>query len=156
MILAGTRIGDRTIVGDQAFVRERSQIGVETTIGRGSVIDNEVIVGDRVNIQTMVYVTAHTRVEDDVFIGPGVVTTNDDTAGRRPGERAAPRPHDSPCFADRRRLGHLARRRGIGEEAFVAAGAVVTNDVPPRGVVLGVPARAAREVPWEDLIERHR
>jgi acetyltransferase-like isoleucine patch superfamily enzyme len=44
----------------------------------------------------------------------------------------------------------------IGEEAFVAAGAVVTRDVPPRGVVLGVPAQLVREVPDEDLIERWR
>ncbi len=42
----------------------------------------------------------------------------------------------------------------VGEEAFVAAGAVVTNDVAPRAVVLGVPARQVRQVPDEDLLER--
>ena len=42
----------------------------------------------------------------------------------------------------------------IGEEAFVAAGALVTRDVPPRAVVMGVPARVVREVPDEDLLER--
>ena len=42
----------------------------------------------------------------------------------------------------------------IGEEAFVAAGAVVTSDVPPRAVVMGVPARVVRQVPDEDLLER--
>ena len=41
-----------------------------------------------------------------------------------------------------------------GEEAFVAAGAVVTADVPPRKVVMGVPARLVRDVPDEDLLER--
>ena len=44
----------------------------------------------------------------------------------------------------------------IGEEAFIAAGAVVTRDVPPRGVVMGVPGRVVREVPDEDLLERWR
>ena len=44
----------------------------------------------------------------------------------------------------------------IGEEAFVAAGAVVTHDVPPRAVVMGVPARVVREVPGEDRLERWR
>ena len=44
----------------------------------------------------------------------------------------------------------------IGEEAFIAAGAVVTRDVPARGVAMGVPARVVREVPDEDLLERWR
>jgi UDP-2-acetamido-3-amino-2,3-dideoxy-glucuronate N-acetyltransferase len=44
----------------------------------------------------------------------------------------------------------------IGEEAFVASGAVVTRDVPPRTVVMGVPARAVREVPEADLIAAWR
>jgi len=44
----------------------------------------------------------------------------------------------------------------VGEEAFVAGGAVVTKDVPPRAVVMGVPARVVREVPDEDLLERWR
>ena len=44
----------------------------------------------------------------------------------------------------------------IGEEAFVAAGAVVTRDVPPRAVAMGVPARVVREVGDEDLLERWR
>ena len=44
----------------------------------------------------------------------------------------------------------------IGEEAFIAAGALVTRDVPARAVVMGVPARVVRTVPEEDLLERWR
>ena len=70
-------------------MRERSRIGAGTVIGRGSVVDNDVAVGARVRVQTSVYLTAGTLVEDDVFIGPGVTTTNDDTMSRHGPEDAA-------------------------------------------------------------------
>jgi acetyltransferase-like isoleucine patch superfamily enzyme len=124
-------------------------------IGRGSAVDNDVVVGARVRVQTDVYLTAYSVVEDDVFVGPGAVTTNDSTMGRH-----------GPEYALRGATLRRACRIGaaavitpgveVGEEAYVAAGAVVTRDVPPRAVVMGVPARAVREVGDEDLLERWR
>ena len=70
------------IVGDQSYVRERSRVGPNSVIGRGSAIDNDVVIGARVRVQTNVYVTGFSVVEDDVFLGPGVMTTNDDAMGR--------------------------------------------------------------------------
>jgi acetyltransferase-like isoleucine patch superfamily enzyme len=155
IVFAGASVGEGTIVGDQSFVRERSTIGARSLIGRGSVVDNDVSVGARVSVQTSVYLTAFTVVEDDVFVGPGVTTTNDHAMGRHP--------HDAPL---RGAILRRACRIGggavltpgveIGEEAFVAAGAVVTGDVPPRAVAMGVPARVVREVAEEDLLERWR
>jgi acetyltransferase-like isoleucine patch superfamily enzyme len=155
VVLAGARIGAQAIIGDQAFVRERSIVGAGSVVGRGSVVDNDVAIGERARIQTNVYVTAFTVVEDDVFIGPGVVMTNDHTMARHPrgGELRG------PALRRACRVGGgavLAPGVEVGEEAFVAAGAVVTRDVPARAVVMGVPARVAREVPDEDLIERWR
>jgi len=153
IVFAGARIGRGTIIGDQAFVRERSTVGEGCVIGRAATIDCDVTIGDRVRIQTQVYVTAFSTVEDDVFIGPCAMTTNDNTMARRPpGE-----PMRGATLRRACRIGGgavLVPGIEIGEEAFVAAGAVVTNDVPSRGFVMGVPARVVRQVPEDQLLER--
>jgi len=90
-----------------------------------------------------------------VFLGPGVLTTNDDTMGRHARGEAL----RGPVLRRACRVGGgavLVPGVEVGEEAFVAAGAVVTADVPPRAVVMGVPARVVREVGEADLIERWR
>jgi acetyltransferase-like isoleucine patch superfamily enzyme len=155
VVFAGAKVADEAILGDQSYVRERSSIGAGSVIGRGSVVDNDVVVGARVKVQTNVYLTAFTVIEDDVFVGPGATTTNDDTMNR----------HGPEMCLRGATLRRACRVGGgavitpgveIGEEAFVAAGAVVTKDVPPRAVVIGVPARVVREVAEHDLLERWR
>jgi UDP-2-acetamido-3-amino-2,3-dideoxy-glucuronate N-acetyltransferase len=155
VVFASARVGAGSIVGDQAFVRERSTIGVNTVVGRGSAIDNDVTIGDRVRIQTSVYVTGFSVIEDDVFVGPCAMTTNDDTMNRHAdGFQLAGATLRRAC-----RIGGgvvLTPGVEIGEEAFIAAGAVVTANVPSRGFVMGVPGRVVREVRDEDLLERWR
>src|SRR5205807_8236262 len=120
-----------------------------------STVDFGAGVRARVLIQTPVYLTAGALVEDDVFVGPGVVTTDDDTMSRHPrGE-----PLRGPVLRRACRVGGgavLVPGVEIGVEAFVAAGAVVTRDVAAREVVMGTPARRVRRVPDEDLLERWR
>lgn len=155
VVFAGARIAAGAILGDQSFVRERTSIGERSVIGRGSVVDNDVQVGARVRVQTNVYLTAFTVVEDDVFVGPCASTTNDDTMARHPPEMEL----RGALLRRACRIGGgvlLTPGVEIGEEAFVAAGALVTRDVPPRAVVMGVPARVVREVGEEDLLERWR
>jgi UDP-2-acetamido-3-amino-2,3-dideoxy-glucuronate N-acetyltransferase len=155
IVFAGATVGTGAILGDQSYVRERATIGERTLIGRGSCVDNDVRVGDRVSVQTGVYLTAFSVVEDDVFVGPCAMTTNDDTMGRHGPDHAL---RGATLRRACRVGGGAVLTPGIevGEEAFVAAGALVTKDVPARAVVMGVPARVVREVPDEDLLARHR
>jgi UDP-2-acetamido-3-amino-2,3-dideoxy-glucuronate N-acetyltransferase len=155
VVLAGARIGARAVVGDRAHVRERAAVGDGSVVGSGSAVDNDVTIGARVKIQTGCYVTAFSVVEDDVFVAPGVTTTNDNEMGRH--ERGA------------RLRGAILRRAcrvgagsillpgiEVGEEAFVAAGALVTHDVDARTLVMGVPARVVRQVEDAELLEQWR
>jgi UDP-3-O-[3-hydroxymyristoyl] glucosamine N-acyltransferase len=153
VVYASSRIGAGAIIGDQSQVRERSTIGPGSVLGRGSSIDFDCTVGARVLIQSGVYVTGGSVVEDDVFLAPGVLTTNDNAMGRHG-------PHEplrGAVFRRACRVGGgviLVPGVVVGEEAFIAAGAVVTRDVGDREVVVGVPGRVVRSVGDEDLLER--
>lgn len=151
VVFAGARLAEGVIVGDLAVVRERAVIGAGTVVGRGATVDPDTVVGARVRLQSHVYITGGSIVEDDVFVGPCAVTTNDDTMARLPaGTELRGATLRRAC-----RVGGgavLTPGTEIGEEAFVAAGAVVTADVPPRAVVMGVPARVVRKVPESELL----
>lgn len=153
IVFAGAELAPGAIAGDQSYVRERAVIGAGSLVGRGSAVDNDARIGARVRVQTNCYLTAFAEVEDDVFIGPGVTFANDDTMARHAVDAEVP----SPRLRRACRIGAgavLCPGVEIGEEAFVAAGAVVAEDVAPLAVVMGVPAREVRRVPGEDLIER--
>jgi acetyltransferase-like isoleucine patch superfamily enzyme len=152
VVFAGSFVGERVIVGDQACVRERCTIGDDVVIGRGSLVENDTSVGALTKIQAHAYITAYSVLEDNVFIAPCVVTTNDNFMGR------TEKRHDlvkGPTIRSGARIGGgvvLLPGIEVGEEAFVGAGAVVIRDVPPRALVVGNPARQIREVPDEELL----
>jgi acetyltransferase-like isoleucine patch superfamily enzyme len=153
IVFAGTKVGARVILGDQSCVRERVVVGDDVVLGRGSLIENDTTVGARTKIQAGAYITAYSELEDDVFIAPCVVTTNDNFMGR------TERRHElikGPTIRRGARVGGgaiLCPAVEIGAEAFVGAGAVVTKDVPPKALVVGNPARVVRDVADEELLE---
>lgn len=155
VIHSGVRIDAGARVGDHAQIRDGAQVGAGSTVGSYVSVDPGVVIGERVSVQTRCYITGGTRIEDDVFVGPGVTLTNDNSMDRHAGGFE----FEGPLLRRACRVGGgstICPGVEVGEEAFVAAGAVVTADVAPRTVVMGVPARVIREVPEADLLQHWR
>jgi len=153
VVFAGTTVGERVIVGDQSCIRERCTIGDDVVLGRGSFVENDTSVGALTKIQAHAYITAYSTLEDNVFIAPCVITTNDNFMGRTEKRHALMR---GPTIRRGARVGGgavLLPGIEIGEEAFIGAGAVVVRDVEPRTLMVGNPARRLRDVPEEELLE---
>jgi acetyltransferase-like isoleucine patch superfamily enzyme len=153
VVYRGTTLGAGCIIGDYAGVRERCTLGEKVVVGRGSVVENDTVIGDFTKIQTNVYITAYMTIEDRCFIAPCVQTTNDNFMGR------TEKRHKLIKGATIRRGARvgggvvLCPSIEIGEEAFIATGAIVTKDVAPGAVMMGAPARFVRDVPDEELLE---
>jgi acetyltransferase-like isoleucine patch superfamily enzyme len=152
IVFAGSSIGERVILGDQSCVRERVTIGDDVVVGRGCLVENDTTIGTGSRIQADAYITAYSTLEEQVFVAPCVVTTNDNFMGRTKKRLDLVA---GPTIRRGARIGGgaiLCPGVEIGEDAFVGAGAVVTKDVPPRVVVVGSPARVLRDVPPEELL----
>ena len=153
VVYRGTSLGAGCILGDYAGVRERCTLGERVVVGRSSVVENDTTIGDGTKIQTNVYITAYMTIEDRCFIAPCVQTTNDNFMGRTEKRHKLMR---GATIRRGARVGGgvvLCPAVEIGEDAFIAAGAVVTKDAPARKVLMGVPARVVRDVYEDELLE---
>jgi acetyltransferase-like isoleucine patch superfamily enzyme len=153
VIYRGCQIGSFILVADLASIRENVEVGDYTIIGRGVAVENKVRIGKKCKIETNAYICALSTIEDYCFIAPMVTFTNDNFLGRTE-ERF--KYHRGPHLKLGSRIGANATILPglvIGEDALVAAGSVVTKNVPSRKVVIGVPARVIRDVPVEQLLE---
>jgi acetyltransferase-like isoleucine patch superfamily enzyme len=138
IVYADTTIGDELTTGHNAVVREDTTIGDDVLVGTDTTIDGSSTLGSHVSLQTGVYVPAETTIDSQVFVGPRAVLTNDPYPVRREADLAGPTLEDGVSVGAN---ATLLPGITVSEGAFVAAGAVVTEDVPPETLAVGVPAR---------------
>jgi UDP-2-acetamido-3-amino-2,3-dideoxy-glucuronate N-acetyltransferase len=136
------------MVWDQARVREGAVIGEDCIIGRGAYVDAGVHIGSRVKIQNNALVYHGCNVEDDVFIGPAAVLTNDRNPRAVTVDGTLASADDWLVSQIRLSVGCSVGANAvvvagcdIGAHALVGAGAVVTRSVPDYAIVVGNPAR---------------
>lgn len=141
----GAIVGEGTSIWHYAHIRDGSTIGDDCNLGHASYVDAGVTIGDRVKIQNKVSIYQGVTIENDVFVGPHVCFTND----------MHPRAFDpewqitSTLVKRGASIGANATIRcgvTIGEFAMVAAGAVVTKDVPDFALVMGCPAKQVKTI----------
>src|SRR6267378_171015 len=147
IVFAGSTVGANCIVGDQSCIRERVELSDDCILGRGSLIENDTTVGAGTRIQAEAYITAYSTLEEDVFVAPCVVTTNDNYMGRTERRRTLMK---GPTIRRSARVGGgaiICPGVEIGEEAFVGAGAFVKKAVPARKLVVSSPAAVLRRRP---------
>lgn len=143
VIYCDVEIGRNTLIGDGASIREKCRVGSYCIIARYVTINDDVTIGDRTRIMDQTYVAGPCRIGRNVFISFLVGMANDNFFGRAeyPESRFV-----GPIIEDRAAVGAGATLLPgvvIGEDAIVGAGAVVTRNVAPGAVVMGIPARVA-------------
>lgn len=136
-------IGDRFQCGHNVVIREQTKIGNRVAIGTASILEGQITIGDEVSLQSMVYIPTDTIIGNRVFIGPNTVLTNDRYPPTRIGGLKGPVIGDGAAIGANVTIIPGVR---IGEGSLVAAGSVVTRDVPACTLAIGAPARI-RDLP---------
>lgn len=131
-------IGDHFQSGHNVMIREKTKIGNRVAIGTSAVIEGRTIIGNEVSLQSMVYIPTDTIIGNRVFIGPNAVLTNDRYPPTGIGGLRGPEIRDGAAIGAN---ATLLPGVCIGEGALVAAGAIVTRDVPSYTLAMGAPAK---------------
>jgi acetyltransferase-like isoleucine patch superfamily enzyme len=141
--VAACTIGPGTRIWQFVVILAGAKIGEDCNICSHVLIESHVVVGNRVTIKSGVQLWDGLRVGDDVFIGPNATFAND----RHPRSKQYPERFERTVLEDGASIGAgavILPGVCVGAQALVGAGAVVVNDVAPRSVVVGNPAKHIR------------
>ncbi len=155
VIYVGSVIGYKNLIADLSTIRENVEIGDLNIIGRNVTIENFVNIGSRNKFETNSYITAYSEVGDYCFIAPAVATSNDNYMGR---DKERYKHFKGVTIKTGGRIGVNATilpGKIIEEDAMVAAGAIVTKDVPKEKIVKGNPAYVFRNVDEKQLLKNN-
>ncbi|HZK30755.1 MAG TPA: acyltransferase [Methanoregula sp.] len=152
IIYCDVSIGDNFQSGHNVMIREKTTIGNRVAIGTSAVIEGTTIIGDDVSLQSMVYIPTNTVIGNKVFIGPNTVLTNDRYPPTGIGGLKGPQIRDGAAIGAN---ATLLPGVCIGEGALVAAGAIVTRDVPAHMLAIGAPAKIT-DLPQKMVRDGHK
>jgi acetyltransferase-like isoleucine patch superfamily enzyme len=141
--VADCQIGEGTRVWQFVVVLKGARIGADCNICAQTLIEGDVVIGDRVTVKSGVQIWDGSVIGDDVFIGPNATFSND----LYPRSKHYPEKFQGVTILNGASIGANATLLPgvtIGEKAMVGAGSVVTKDVPSRAVVVGNPAKIVR------------
>jgi acetyltransferase-like isoleucine patch superfamily enzyme len=157
VVYAGSRFGERVLLGDHACVREGVVLADEVVIGRATTVLYDVTVGAFTRIHDHVHVVGNARIEEYVFLATSITMSNDrgiflTRYGLEPQELQSVRIRRFACLGSG---ATLLPGVEIGVGGMVGAGSVVTKDVADWTIVAGVPARPVKAVPddWRRRVE---
>ncbi len=142
VIYTNTCIGTCLETGHGVVIREQNAIGNHFSIWNNSTVDYGCKIGSRVRIHCNVYICQFTTIEDDVFLGPGVITANDPCP-------ICTKCMQGPIIKRSARIGAqvtILPAVTIGEDSLIGAGSVVTKDISPGSLAYGNPARVVGSV----------
>lgn len=137
-IFSNVKAGNKFKTGHNVLIRENTTIGDNVLVGSNVIIDGNVTIGDNVSIQGNVYIPTNVTIEDNVFIGPCAVLTNDKYPIRKKYDLRGPNLRKGSSIGAN---ATILPGVEIGEGAMVAAGALVTRNVPPWKLAIGFPAK---------------